>query len=64
MVLTDIQKQANIKWKLNHPEAYNAYKKLADKIYYERHKANIIKRQAKTYHLKKEWERIRNILVE
>lgn len=63
MVLTETQKQANIKWRLTHHDAYVAYKKQADKIYYEKHKDDIIKRQAKTYHLKKEWDRIRNILM-
>lgn len=61
MVLTASQKQANIKWRLTHQEAWTAYKKHADSIYYNNHRDEIIRRQAKAYHLKKEWQRLRNI---
>jgi hypothetical protein len=63
MVLTNSQKRATEKWKKNHPEQFTAYKKIADKIYYDKHKEEIATRQKKTYEYKKECSRLFNICI-
>lgn len=63
MVLTESQKKAIIKWRQMHPEQYTNYKKHADKLYYEKHRDEITRRQQRTYYFKKEVARLSSINV-
>jgi hypothetical protein len=63
MPVSESQKRANKNWRMSHKEQFYAYKKTADKKYYEEHKEEIANRQIRKYRIRKEFERLLAITI-